>query len=105
MPCHNVMLPEYKARRDYLFERLNKMKGISCIKPKGAFYIFANISGTGLTAQEFADRLLDEAHVAVVPGDNFGSQQGSCYVRMAYAISMDKIKEGCERIERFCYGL
>ena len=103
--CMNVMLPEFKARRDYLFERLNKMKGISCMKPKGAFYIFANISGTGLTAQEFADRLLDEAHVAVVPGDNFGSQQGSCYVRMAYAISMDKIKKGCERIERFCYGL
>ncbi len=103
--CKSVMLPEYKRRRDYLFERLNKMKGITCIKPKGAFYIFVNISGTGMKAVDFANRLLDEAHVAVVPGDNFGSDCGYNYVRMAYAISMEKIQEGCDRIEKFCAEL
>ncbi|MCR5290279.1 MAG: pyridoxal phosphate-dependent aminotransferase [Treponema sp.] len=103
--CKNVMVPEYKKRRDYLFERLNKMKGISCIKPNGAFYIFVNISGTGMKAREFANELLEKAHVAVVPGENFGSDLGFEYVRMAYAISLDKIAEGCDRIERFCNTL
>ena len=58
-----------------------------------------------MRAVEFANRLLDEAHVAVVPGDNFGSDCGYNYVRMAYAISMEKIQEGCNRIEKFCEAL
>jgi len=96
------MLGEYERRRNYLYEHLNEMKGISCIKPKGAFYIFTNISGTGLNATDFANRLLDEAHVAVVPGENFGSVDGSGYVRISYATSMENIIEGCRRMKAFC---
>lgn len=96
------MRQEYEKRRNYIYDALNKIPGISCIKPKGAFYIFANISGTGLSAKEFSDRLLDEVHVAVVPGDNFGSQDGSCYIRISYATSMENIVEGVKRISQFC---
>lgn len=99
------MVREYQKRRDVIYTRLNEMKGISCIKPRGAFYVFANISGTGLSAKEFSDRLLEEAHVAVVPGDNFGSAEGYKYVRMSYATSMENILEGCRRMELFCNSL
>ena len=67
--------------------------------------MFANISGTGLTAQEFSDRLLEEAHVAVVPGDNFGSMDGSQYIRLSYATSMENIQAGMDRLEQFCQTL
>lgn len=97
-----VMLPEYQRRRDYLFSHLNAMHGISCILPKGAFYIFTNISGTGMDATAFAEALLEEAHVAVVPGSNFGSSDGDAYVRISYATSMENIEEGCRRMEKFC---
>ena len=96
------MRQEYEKRRNYIYDALNKIPGISCIKPRGAFYIFANISGTGLSAREFSDRLLDEVHVAVVPGDNFGSQDGSRYIRISYATSMENIVEGVKRIYQFC---
>ena len=96
------MRQEYEKRRNYIYDALNKIPGISCIKPKGAFYIFANISGTGLSAKEFSDQLLDEVHVAVVPGDNFGSQDGSRYIRISYATSMENIVEGVKRISQFC---
>lgn len=96
------MCMEYERRRDYIYNALNRIKGISCIKPKGAFYVFANISGTGLCAREFSDRLLEEKHVAVVPGDNFGSEEGSKYIRISYATSMENIVEGVKRISDFC---
>ena len=105
LPYCVEMVKQYEKRRNYLYERLNQMKGISCIKPRGAFYIFVNISGTGLDAVEFSNRLLDEAHVAVVPGGNFGSKGGDRYVRMVYATSMENIKEGCDRMEKFCSSL
>lgn len=96
------MLAEYERRRDYIYAALNEMAGVSCIKPKGAFYVFANISGTGLTAKEFSDRLLEEKHVAVVPGDHFGSAEGKKYIRISYAASMDCIVEGMKRMAQFC---
>lgn len=99
------MRREYEKRRDYIFSALNQIPGLSCIKPKGAFYIFVNISGTGLEAAEFADRLLEEAHVAVVPGDCFGTTEGRHYVRLSYAASMEDIREGLRRINAFCEGL
>ena len=99
------MCQEFQRRRDYIVSRLNAMPGIHCILPKGAFYVFANISGTGLTAQVFSDRLLEEAHVAVVPGDNFGSMDGSRYIRLSYATSMDLIQAGMDRMEQFCRSL
>ncbi len=99
------MCQEFQRRRDYITARLNAMPGIHCIIPKGAFYVFANISGTGLTAQEFSDRLLEEAHVAVVPGDNFGSGDGARYVRLSYATSIENIQTGMDRMEKFCRSL
>ena len=100
-----AMRQEFQRRRDYIVARLNAMPGIRCILPKGAFYVFANISGTGLAAQEFSDRLLEEAHVAVVPGDNFGSKDGMHFIRLSYATSMESIQAGMDRLEAFCKSL
>lgn len=105
LPHCREMTAEYQRRRDYLVGRLNATPGIRCITPKGAFYVFANISGTGLKAKDFCNRLLDQAHVAVVPGDNFGLQGGDRYVRISYATSMENIEKGCDRIEAFCNTL
>lgn len=105
MPATRRMVAEYQRRRDYLCEHLNRMKGVRCIRPKGAFYIFANISGTRLDAVTFSNRLLDEAHVAVVPGNHFGSADGEKYIRISYATSMENVVEGCRRMEAFCAGL
>ena len=100
-----AMRQEFQRRRDYIVARLNAMPGIRCILPKGAFYVFANISGTGLAAQELSDRLLEEAHVAVVPGDNFGSKDGMHFIRLSYATSMESIQAGMDRLEAFCKSL
>ena len=100
-----AMRQEYQRRRDYVVSRLNAMPGIHCIMPKGAFYVFANIRDTGLDADAFANALLDQQHVAVVPGDNFGSQEGSGYIRISYAASMETIKAGMDRMEAFCRSL
>lgn len=105
MPHCRAMVAEYQKRRDYICGRLNAMKGIRCVVPKGAFYVFVNVSGTGLSAVEFSNRLLEAGHVAVVPGDNFGSSDGSFFVRMSYAMSMEKIAEGCDRMAAFCESL
>lgn len=96
------MRTEYERRRNYIYTALNQIPGLSCIKPKGAFYVFVNISGTGMEAREFADRLLEEQQVAVVPGDNFGSAGGNKYIRISYATSMENIMEGVDRISAFC---
>ena len=96
------MVAQYQKRRDYIYEKINQMPGLSCIKPKGAFYVFVNLEKTGLRAEEFAERLMDEEHVAVVPGSNFGSVKGSSYFRISYATSMENIVEGMDRMERFC---
>lgn len=90
---------EYDKRRVYACEKLCKMPGISCVKPKGAFYLFPNISRTGLKSVEFAAKLLEEEKVAVVPGIAFGSDDN---VRLSYATSLQLIKKGLERMDRFC---
>jgi Aspartate/tyrosine/aromatic aminotransferase len=99
-----MMVREYEKRRDYICGRIDAIRGLSCIRPKGAFYLFVNIGGTGLKAKEYSDRLLDEYHVAVVPGDNFGTDAGD-YIRISYATSMEQIIEGCDRMERFSNAL
>ena len=99
-----AMKKEYKKRRDFLVSRINEMDKISCIMPKGAFYVFANIKKTGLSAEEFADRLLEKEHVAVIPGSNF-SKNASGYVRISYGTSMEKIEDGLNRMERFLKSL
>lgn len=93
------MREEYRLRRDYVISRLREM-GFELEKPNGAFYIFLSIRKFGMKSEEFADRLLAEARVAVVPGDAF-SEYGEGYIRISYAYSMDILKEGLDRLEKF----
>ncbi len=93
------MVGEYDTRRKYMWNRLNDM-GLACFEPRGAFYCFPNISRTGLSDDEFCERLLKEEKVVVVPGNAFG-ERGRGHVRACYATSMDQIAEACDRIERF----
>jgi len=97
------MKSEYKRRREFVFRRLNEM-GLNCLKPEGAFYIFPSIKNTGLSSLDFANRLLKEEKVAVVPGNAFGSC-GEGFIRISYASSMDKLKEAMERMEKFLKSL
>ncbi len=97
-----VMWEEFDKRRKYMVERLNKMKGVKCAVPKGAFYAFPDISGTGLKSMEFCDKLLTEKNVAAVPGIGFGADN---FMRLSYATSMENIKKGLDRMEEFCNGL
>jgi len=94
------MVAELRKRRDLLVEGINKIPGISCCVPKGAFYVFANISELGMDSVLFSNRLLDEAGVATMPGVSFG-KYGEGFVRLSYAASMDKIHKALERIEKF----
>lgn len=94
----NAMMTEYMLRRDLLVDGLNRITGISCLKPGGAIYVFPNISETGLTSEQFADLMMDKAGVALLPGTNFG-KAGAGFVRLCYAVSRDKIAEGLKRIE------
>jgi aminotransferase len=94
------MVKEYDGRRRLLVKGLNGIDGISCIMPKGAFYAFPNIKGTGLTSEAFAQRMLDEAKVAMVPGSTFGDS-GEGYVRCSYSVSTETIAEALERMGRF----
>ena len=96
------MRDEFAMRRDYMFDRITKIPNISAVKPQGAFYILVNISQLGLSSQNFADRLLSKANVAVVPGAAFGDDRT---VRLSYATSIDIIKKGLDRFQDFCRTL
>jgi aspartate aminotransferase len=96
------MRDEFDMRRQYMCNRLAGLKGVSLVKPQGAFYVLVNISNLSLTSQNFADRLLSKHHVAVVPGVAFGDDRT---VRLSYATSMDVIKKGLDRFEEFCRTL
>lgn len=98
------MIETYKKRRDLLVDGLNAIEKVSCIEPAGAFYAFANIKETGLSSWTFAERLLEQEKVVVVPGDGFGSA-GEGFVRLAYAVSEENIEEGIKRIKRFVSSL
>lgn len=100
----DLMMNEYKSRRDLLVSGLNDIPGISCHTPGGAFYAFPNISSYGLTSEKFADMMLEKADVALLPGSNFGSQ-GEGFVRMVYASSRDNIGKALERIANVCKQL
>lgn len=93
------MMQTYKERRDLLVEGLNKIPGISCLKPEGAFYVFCNITKTGMTSEEFSDFMLEKAKVSLLAGTSFG-QYGQGYVRLTYANSIENIKEGISRIKK-----
>jgi aspartate aminotransferase len=87
---------EYRKRRDFVVKRLNEMPGFRCYKPEGAFYVFPQIPVT--SSEIFADRLLEKAGVAVVPGKGFGRDG---HIRISYATSMENIAEGLNRIAGF----
>jgi aspartate aminotransferase len=96
------MRDEFSMRRDYMYDRITKIPNITAVKPQGAFYILVNISQLGLSSQNFADRLLSKANVAVVPGAAFGDDRT---VRLSYATSIDVIKKGLDRFQDFCRTL
>jgi len=93
------MVQEYNRRRRLMVKRLNDI-GLSCLEPKGAFYAFPSIKATGLTSEEFAEKLLREERVAVVPGTAFGAC-GEGFVRCCYATSLPNIEEALARMGRF----
>ena len=96
----------FKERRDFVVKYLNNIKGLSCLKPNGAFYVFPNckkLLGKKLkTDKEFVEKLLEKALVAVVQGSAFGLDG---YFRISYATSMDNLKKALERIKSFCESL
>lgn len=98
-----VMLAEYRRRRDFVIRRLREIPGVQCAEPKGAFYAYPNI-GVALGKRgiqntlQFSEKLLAEAHVAVVPGEAFGTSR---HVRISYATSMHELERGLDRIHRF----
>lgn len=91
-------LAEYDKRRKFAHEKLSSIPGISCVNSKGAFYLFPNISKTGLKSSEFCARLLEAEKVAAVPGIAFGADD---YIRISYATSMANIEKGLGRMEKF----
>ena len=97
-----TMIMAFDERRRLMVRRLNEMIGIECEMPQGAFYTFPSIKSTSLTSMEFAKRLLDEEHVAVIPGIGFGSDGN---VRLTYATSTQEIDKGMARMEKFCRRL
>ncbi len=93
------MVAEFRVRRDLIVDGLNKIPGISCHKPSGAFYVFPNITGTGKTSKQMEDHLMNEAGVAVLAGTAFG-QYGEGYIRLSYANSQENIRTAIERIKQ-----
>jgi len=94
------MVEEFRRRRDFVVERLNRMPGIKCLTPGGAFYAFPDIRETGLSSEDLARRLLDEAGVAALPGTGFG-EHGEGHLRISYATSMPNLAEAMDRTHRF----
>ena len=97
-----VWLAEFDRRRRYAHQKLNSIPGLTCVNARGAFYLFPNISGTGLKSAEFCARLLEAQKVAAVPGIAFGADD---YIRLSYATSMANIEKGLDRIDQFCRAL
>ncbi|MFN3325053.1 MAG: pyridoxal phosphate-dependent aminotransferase [Bryobacteraceae bacterium] len=97
-----VMLAEYRKRRDYVIERLRAMSGVKTSVPRGAFYAYPDVSvafGKGIQGPlQFAEKLLEQAHVAVVPGEAFGTGK---HIRISYATSMQELERGLDRIQKF----
>ena len=97
------MRESYRERRDYFVGELNRI-GLKCLVPNGAFYAFPGVAATGMSSTEFAEKLLEAEHVAVVPGNAFGDA-GEGFVRCCYASSREELAEAIVRIERFLSSL
>ena len=93
------MVAEFRRRRDVIVKGLNEIPGFRCVVPDGAFYVFPNVSGTGLASRELADMLLNDAGVACLSGTAFGSY-GDGYLRFSYAASLENIEEALSRIRK-----
>lgn len=98
------MMETYKRRRNILVDGLNSIPGIHCHLPGGAFYAFPNISSFGLSSEEFADYMLEEAGLALLPGSHFGSE-GEGFIRMVYACSDKNIELALDRLTEACRKL
>ena len=92
------MVNEFRKRRDLIVDGLNKIPGISCLLPKGAFYVFPNVKKLGMGSRQLANYLLEEAGVATLAGTDFGSY-GEGYLRLSYATSLENIEKALERIK------
>jgi aspartate aminotransferase len=95
----HTMVRAFDERRKVIVDELNGINGFTCVTPKGAFYAFPNVSGTGQSAREVQDKLLNEAHVATVAGTSFG-HLGESYVRFSYANSVENIRAALERVRK-----
>jgi aspartate/methionine/tyrosine aminotransferase len=96
----DAMVAEFRSRRDLVVDGLNKIPGVRCLKPQGAFYVFPDISGTGLSGSELADQLLYEAGVCVLAGTAFGGL-GTSHIRISYANSSENLAEALRRIDAY----
>ncbi|MDZ8053112.1 MAG: pyridoxal phosphate-dependent aminotransferase [Aulosira sp. ZfuVER01] len=96
--CVEEMRQAFAKRRQVMLDRLNAIPGLSCPKPDGAFYLFPDISKTGLKSLEFCDALIEEHQVAVIPGIAFGADKN---IRLSYATDMATIEKGMDRLEKF----
>jgi aspartate aminotransferase len=100
--CVTRMVAAFAERRAFMYRRLSAVRGVTCVKPMGAFYMFPNVGSLGLKSLEFVERLLAAEKVAVVPGAPFGADD---HIRFSYACSMQTIEEGLTRFERFVSAL
>ena len=98
-----AMVAEFQRRRDVIVDGLNSLPGVSCLRPHGAFYVFPNITGTGIDCRTLAGRCLDEAGVAVLSGTAFG-EYGEGYLRLSYANSVENIQLAISRIAEMLAG-
>jgi aminotransferase len=99
--CVRAMVAEFRRRRDLVVPAINAMRGLSCVNPGGAFYVWVNITRIGVTSEDFSVNLLERAYVSLVPGTVFG-ESGQGYVRLSYANSYERLEEALRRLTRFC---
>jgi aspartate aminotransferase len=92
------MVKKFRTRRDVIVDMLNDVNGFTCLKPEGAFYVYPNVSGTGMDSAQVKDVLMNQVGIAALPGTAFG-YTGTKHMRFSYATSVDTIKEGMEMIQ------
>jgi len=99
-----AMVEEFRERRDYLYEAVNRIPGFTSTKPEGAFYLFPSVKDTGMDGYQMANLLLEKAGVATVAGESFG-KNGAGYIRMSYSNSLENLKAAVAKIERVNSGV
>lgn len=100
----STLRDEFRRRRDYIYPAINNIEGMSCSMPHATFYLFVNVEKTGLNGLDFAYKLLEKEHVAVVPGVTYGDGYEN-YIRIAYTMKIDKLAQAVERMHRFVASL